>query len=235
MPLPVVKTSSHEPYLTLLATSAAGYVTRALASADFSGRTEEAHGIRKCGGDRLSYRDGEVDESGMGLEHYLLLKTGPFPDIYESLARFHLAKGDVQSALVTCERAAGIFPGWGRAHVFHAQVLQELGRKMESRDAARFALQMPLWTLGGEVREVGRMAGYEEDESLRRIYRRLYEDERKEDLKEGKAPEQVALDRAAFLLDLCVVEGGKWEAVRERLAELYQQGGMEEFATFVRY
>lgn len=235
MPLPVVQFNSHTPYLTLLATSVKSYVTRTVASADFSGKSEEVCGIRESGGEGLPYRNGEVDESGMGLERYLLMKTGPFPDIYEGLARFHLAKGDVQSALVTCELAAGVFPGWGRAHVFHAHVLQEVGREKESQDAARFALQMPLWTLGGEVGEVGRMAGYKEEKSLGKIYRRLYEDERKEDVKGGKAPEQVALDRAAFLLDLCVVEGGEWEGARERLAELYQEGGMEEFATFVRY
>eukprot|EP00177_Eucheuma_denticulatum_P006685 GFKZ01012157.1.p1 GENE.GFKZ01012157.1~~GFKZ01012157.1.p1 ORF type:complete len:236 (-),score=47.75 GFKZ01012157.1:645-1277(-) len=209
---------------------------RALVGADFGGKVEEMKEIREATSLKLGYRDGEVNESGLGLERYLIMKTGPFPDIYEGLTRFHMAKGDQQSALVTCERAAGVFVGWGKMHVFHAEVLEEMGRDGEARDAARVALQMPLWTLGkGGVDRMREMAGYKEKESLERIYRRLYEDEREAEIKEGKPKEQVALDRAAFLLDLCVVEGSGWESVRMQVAELYEQGGMADFATFVRY
>ena len=169
------------------------------------------------------------------------MSVGAFPDVYEGLARFHLAKGDVASALVTCERATSCAPGWASPHAFHADVLMEVGREAEGRDAARFGLTLPLWTAGSveRVREMGAVAGYQDAESLGKIYRRLYEDERVEEIQGGKAPEQVALDRAAWLLDVCVAETdgftGGWDDVRERLAELYDAAGLEDMATFVRY
>lgn len=238
MELPVVRARSDDLGLTLLASSSVCAVTRALAAADFSGRTAEAAAIRDASSLALAYQNGEADESGLGLERYLIMKTGPFPDIYEGLVNFHKAKGDEQSALITCERAATIFPGWGSGHAFHANFLKDMGRESEARDAARFALQIPLWTLGGSgiVEDMRKLAGYVEEQSLAKIFKRLYEDKREKEVEEGKLPEQVALDRAAYLLDLCVAERWEdWENAKMGLAELYDEAGMNDFATFVKY
>ena len=238
MDVPVVHTIPNDLSLTLLSPSPKAHITRAVANADFSGRSEVCKEIRKASSLALSYQDGDVDASGLGLERFLILKVAPFPDIYEGLAEFHKAKGDTQSALVTCERAAQAHPGWGRAHAFHARVLKEFDREMESRDAARFCLQMPLWTIGNResLREMGRFAGYVDDTSLGKIYRRLYEDKRVEDIQGGKPPEQVALDRAAYLLDVCVAEGWEsWENAKDGMAALYEEAGLSDFATFVKY
>jgi hypothetical protein len=239
MEVPVVRSIPNDLGLELLAPSCKQFVTRALASADFGGKSDTASSIRHGCSLALAYQDGDVDKAGYGLERFLLMNVGPFPDVYEGLARFHLAKGDDKSGLVTCERAATVFPGWGRAHVFHSQVLTELGREAEARDAARFGLQMPLWTLGNRsaVRVLERIAGYVDESSLGKIYRRLFEDLRKNEIAEGKAPEQVALDRAAYLLDLGVAEGSStWDdSVREQLAELYREAGLPDVATFVQY
>jgi len=43
---------------------------------------------------------------------------------------------------------------------------------------------------------------------------------------------QVALDQSAFLLDVATVDGS-WDAVREKLAALYEEGGLPEMAKFV--
>lgn len=238
MELPVVRTLAGDLGLELLAVSSRCYVLRALAAADFSGRVAEREQIRAGCFLDTGYRDGDVDKSSLGLERFLIMKVGPFPDLYEGLVAFHNAKGDSQSALVTCEKAATVFPGWGRAHVFHAEMLSSMGRETEARDAARFSLQLPLWTLGGheKVRAMGRLAGYEDDESLGKIYLRLYEDKREHEIGDGKAPEQVALDRAAYLLDYAVASCAEdWEHTREPLSELYQEGTLNEIATFVRY
>lgn len=96
---------------------------------------------------------------------------------------------------------------------------------------------MPLWTAGeGGVKELAKIAGYVEEDSLGKIYRRLYEDTRENEIAEGKAPEQVALDRAAYLLDVVVAEGGSsWtEDVCEGIAELYGDAGLSDVASFVR-
>jgi hypothetical protein len=240
MEMPVVRCRPNDLGVELLANSCTLFVTRALVSADSSGQSDVTAAIRNACSLAQGYVDGEVDKLGVGVERYLLMKVAPFPDVYEGLARFHLAKGDEKSCLVTCERAATVFPGWGRAQVFHADVLVEIGRAPEARDAARFGLQMPLWTLGGRdaVMRLGRTAGYEDEDSLGKIYDRLATDQREKEIDEGKNPAQVALDRAAYLLDSVVAQGEAtaWDAdVSEKLAELYIAGGLEDVATFVRY
>lgn len=240
-PLPVVTCSQNDPCLTLVSPSTKSFVTRAIAEADYAGREAQRDDIRSSSVLAVGYQNGDVDKSGLGIERYLTVHTEGFPDIYEGLAQFHLAKGDESSALITCERAARAQAGWGRAHAFHAEILKGLGRELEARDAARFSLQLPLWTIGSvtRVRDMAVLAGYQEEESLRKIYRTLYEDKREKEIAEGKPSAQVALDRAAWLLDVCVAEkewGGKgWEDIREQLAELYDEAGMNDLATFVRY
>lgn len=242
-PLPIVSCVEDDPCLTLLSQSAKAFVTRAIATADFSGDDEQRDAIRASSSLALAYQNGDADKSGLGIERYLTTATEGFPDIYEGLADFHLAKGDESSGLITCERSVRAQPGWARPHAYHANVLQRIGREQEARDAARFSLTLPLWTLGSveKLKEMGTLAGYEDTESLGKIYRRLFEDGRAEEIADGKAPAQVALDRAAWLLDVCVAEQvstkseGGWNDVRERLAELYDEAGMNDLATFVRY
>ena len=43
---------------------------------------------------------------------------------------------------------------------------------------------------------------------------------------------QVALDQAAFLLDLATVNGS-WDESREQLAAFYREAGFDQFAAFV--
>lgn len=238
MEIPVVQTQQNDLSLTLLSPSSKAHLTRAIASADFAADKDTAAELRAASSLALAYQDGDADASGLGLERFLLIKVGPFPDLYEGLAQYHRAKGDDQSALISCERAAQMHPGWGRAHAFHAGVLKDMGRENESRDAARFCLQMPLWTIGhrDDVAKMGSFSGYKDDTSLGKIYRRLYEDKREGEIVEGKAPQQVALDRAAYLLDVCVAEGwDNWETAKDPLAGLYDEAGLHDVATFIRY
>lgn len=45
---------------------------------------------------------------------------------------------------------------------------------------------------------------------------------------------QIALDEAAFLLDLGSIEG-TWADSLERIAECYKEGGLDEIARFILY
>lgn len=45
---------------------------------------------------------------------------------------------------------------------------------------------------------------------------------------------QVALDEAAFLLDLASIEG-TWAEYLERIAECYKEAGLGDIAKFVLY
>jgi hypothetical protein len=91
------------------------------------------------------------------LDRYLLTKVGAFPDCYERLAtNFFNLKNEV-SALVTCERAASIFYGWGHPVNFHAKLMSRMpGREKEARDAARASLGQPAWTVGKDKQVSGR-------------------------------------------------------------------------------
>ena len=238
MELPVARTVPDSLSLSLVAPSAISHVSRVHATVDYGGNKTYAAKLRSLA-PAAELVEGVAERSGMPLERYLVLHVGYFPDVYRDLAEFHLAKNDVASALVTCERANTLFSGWASPHVYHARVLKKLGRETEARDAARFALQMPLWTMGGgdTVSQMGRLAGYQDEASLRKIYQRLYEDKREKDIGEGKAPEQVALDRAAYYLDWVTARGEtKWNDVDlEVLAELYDEAKLSDIATFVRY
>lgn len=45
---------------------------------------------------------------------------------------------------------------------------------------------------------------------------------------------QIALDEAAFLLDLASIEG-TWTDSLERIAECYKEAGLDEIARFIMY
>ena len=52
---------------------------------------------------------------------------------------------------------------------------------------------------------------------------------------ENRTPQQIAKDRASYLLDLVVAAPDEysWEGVRAELAELYRQADMASIAAFV--
>lgn len=58
------------------------------------------------------YVPGSCAKLGYGVERFLFLKVGQFPDIYEFLTKHHMSRSDQQSALVTSEKAYSVFKGW---------------------------------------------------------------------------------------------------------------------------
>ncbi|KAH7668908.1 Forkhead-associated (FHA) domain-containing protein [Dioscorea alata] len=93
-------------------------------------------------------------------------------------------------------------------------------RKLEAKDAARGALKSPWWKLGCEyhVEEIAQWV----DEQIEFIKNKVRKDGKLEDLKKGKAPEQVSLDETLFLLDLDSVEG-TWTNNINQIAECYKR------------
>jgi hypothetical protein len=185
------------------------------------------------------YVRGAVEKVGYGLERYLFLKVGSFPDVYKFLTEFHMRKGDQASALVTAEKAYNTFNGWGQPYMEYCKLLQGMkGRELEMRDAAFAALRTPLWTVAdddGDLEMVLNAAKSSREKAADKFWK-LYEDERLQEVKQGKLPEQVALDRAAYLMDAALVGGNgirSWSDVRPPLAELYREAGMRELADFV--
>ncbi|KAL5987699.1 hypothetical protein ACLOJK_035449 [Asimina triloba] len=193
-------------------------------------------------GEKLYQRGDYAEAKLANLDVYLSKKVGLFPDVLERKVAGHLEKGDyvslfsAVSALVTGEfYAKGHFPGFGRPFVFYAEVLLKVGRNKESKDAVRTALKSPWWTLGCryQAREAAEIAGWE-DEQIEYLKEKVSEEGRLEDLKKGKAPAQVALDQAAFLLDLASLEG-TWDETVEQIAECYNEAGLDDIARFVMH
>ncbi|XP_059641128.1 protein IN CHLOROPLAST ATPASE BIOGENESIS, chloroplastic-like [Cornus florida] len=236
MEMPVVEVSNYGVWL--LAKNVDQYIHRILVEEDATNSQEsnnELFHASGVAGEKL-YKKGDFAESQISnLDAYLLRKVGLFPDILERKVMHHFEKGDHVSAMVTGEfyTKKDHFPGFGRPFVFNAEVLLKVGRMLEAKDAARGALKSPWWTLGCKYEEVAGIAQWE-DEQIEYIKEKVTEEGKQEDLNKGKAPAQVALDEAAFLLDLASVEG-TWDDFAEQIAACYKEAGLHDIAKFVLY
>lgn len=235
MDLPVVEV--HKYGVRLLSKNVDNYIHRILAEADAGGSSEanaELWDASAETGQKL-YKQGDFAESQYSdIDTYILKKVGLFPDIIEHKAACHLEKGDTVSALIAGEfYTKNHFPGFGRPFAFNANILLKVGHKLEAKDAARGSLKSPWWTLGYRYHEVAEIAEWEE-EQIEYIREKVTEEGKQEDLKKGKAPEQVALDEAAFLLDLASIEG-TWSDVEDRISQCYVEAGLPEIAKFITY
>ncbi|KAJ6832305.1 uncharacterized protein M6B38_346290 [Iris pallida] len=235
MEMPVVEVRKHGVWF--LAKSVDQYIHRMLVEED-ANNSQRSNGklwdVSSEVGGKI-YKKGDLVESGIDdLDIYLLKKVGLFPDVLERKVSRHLEKGDHVSALVTGEfYTRNHFPGFGRPFVFNAEVLLKVGRNPEAKDAARGALKSPWWTLGCRYQEVAKIAQWE-DEQIEYIKEKVTEEGKLEDLQKGKPPEQVALDEAAFLLDLASIEGN-WDEVVNQVAACYKEAGLHHVAKFVLY
>ncbi|XP_026665495.1 protein IN CHLOROPLAST ATPASE BIOGENESIS, chloroplastic-like isoform X2 [Phoenix dactylifera] len=240
MEMPVVEVHKHGVWL--LAKNVDQFIHRILVEEDASNHQGSNDKLWDASSDagRKLYKKGDLVESGIAdVDTYLLKKVGLFPDLIERKASCHLEKGDQVSALVTGEfYTRNHFPGFGRPFIVHAVLLLKVGRKLEAKDAARGALKSPWWTLGctyqlhaSPAQEAAEIAEWE-DEQIEYIKEKVTEEGRQEDLKKGKAREQVALDEAAFLLDLASVDG-TWDKAVDRVAECYREAGLNDIARFI--
>lgn len=236
MDLPVVEIRKHGVWL--LANNVDQYIHRILVEEDAKrpdGTDNVLYDASSEAGKKL-YRKGDFAGSQIpNLDSYLLKKVGLFPDVIERKVMRHFNDGDQVSALVTGEfyTKKDLFPGFARPYVFNAKILLRVGRVSEAKNAARVALKSPWWTLGCAYEDVADIAQWE-DEQIEYIREKVTEDGRQEDLKKGKEPVQVALDEAAFLLDLASIEGS-WDECLERVAECYNEAGLVEIAKFILY
>ncbi|XP_026402599.1 uncharacterized protein LOC113298129 isoform X2 [Papaver somniferum] len=234
MEMPVVEVRQYGVWL--LAKNVDQYIHRILAEADANNPADSSNELFDASSEagRKLYRRGDFSESKLpNLDVYLLKKVGMFPDILERKVMQHFEKGDHVSAMVTGEFYTNKehFPGFGRPFVFNAEVLLKVGRNLEAKDAARGALKSPWWTLGCRYQEVAEIAEWE-DEQIEFIKEKVSEQGKQEDLQKGKAPAQVSLDEAAFLLDLASIDG-TWSDFEQRIAECYEEAGLHDISKFV--
>ncbi|CAN1191993.1 Protein IN CHLOROPLAST ATPASE BIOGENESIS, chloroplastic [Linum perenne] len=235
MEMPVVEVRKYGVWL--LAKTVDQFVHRILVEEDANGLSKGNNDIFTAAADAGSlYTKGDFADSQISdLDVYLLKKVGLFPDILERKVMRHFEREDQVSAMVTGEfyTRKEHFPGFGRPFAFNAKILLKVGRKLEAKDAARGALKSPWWTLGCPYQEVAEMAEWD-DEQIEYMEERVTEDGRKQDLNKGKNPAQIAVDEAAFLMDLASVDG-TWDDYLERIVGCYKEAGLHDIARFLEY
>ena len=105
---------------------------------------------------------------------------------------------------------------------------------------ARHALSLPLWTLNEGLPSVCERAETTVEKLVASLESRAEGNLPPEQLRaqngmDNRSTEQIALERASYLLDLGVAapERFAWESMRADLADLYEKAGMSAFGSFV--
>ena len=253
-PWPIVESAVGTPGMRLLSLNSEHLMRRIAADADANLEGDDAQKIVGLYNDGLGsgqlaeksmdspYDMGSVDALGYGLDKYVLLRVGPFPDLYETMSNQHLARGDEESSLIAAEASNGKFGGFGSTFAFYAKLLGSLPqREEECRDAARMTLRMPLPSMGltrkdfVDVAKMAQLAGSDDGENaldkMLEMYEKIREHERDENSGD-KTPKQTAMEDANYLLDVACLTGQKYGEIREKIAEIYRGAGMEEDARF---
>jgi hypothetical protein len=192
----------------------------------------------------IPYEKGSVEKLGYGVDKYVLLRVGPFPDLYQEMARNHRQNNDEQSSLIAAEAANSKLSGFASTFRFYSRLLSSFpNREEESRDAARMCLRLPLPTIGinlHEFEEVAILAKVcdESDPSqalskLKEMYELMKSVEDVDNPQNNKAPVQKAIEEADDIINMAVLTGKSWLEIRPELAEKFQSAGRDDMASFV--
>lgn len=254
-PWPIVETKLGGPGFQVLALNSEHLMRRIICECDFFGEDTEIIDIYNDGlgkgmlkDPRLDqvYERGSVEKLGYGCDKYILLRVGPFPDLYQAMSLQHAARNDHQSSLIAAEAANTKMGGFGSTFRFYSRILSTLpDRQEESRDAARMCLRLPLPTIGlyydnfKEVAILGLIAEASDSDTeafskLKEMYYKVHEAE-KDDSSSGMTPEQRVIEEANHLIDQAVLDGAKWSDVRMKVGEKYRSIGRDDMAQFVEF
>lgn len=175
-PWPLVESAVGVPGMRLLSLNSEHFMRRIAADADANLDGDEATKIIGMYNDGLGmgnladraldakYEAGSVAKLGYGVEKYVLLRVGPFPDLYETMALNHLSRQDTESSLIAAEANNGKFGGFGSTFAFYAKLLSSLPQRVEeARDAARMCVRMPLPSMGlsrSDFSDISKMAQF---------------------------------------------------------------------------
>ena len=255
-PWPIVESAPGARGMRLLALHSEHLMRRMAAENDVEGgnldvvktyNAQLGQGIVKDPLFDIPYTLGSVAKLGYGPEKYILLKVGPFPDLYESMALSHAAKGDEASSLIAAEASNGKFSGFGSTFRFYARLLNSFpNRDDETRDAARICWRLPLPSMGmtdddfRDVAILGKIATVNDSmekvlENMQTYYEKLRQHEQDDPGSSGgKTPEQSSIEEANYLLDTVALKSScNWSDIRPKLGEIYASAGREDMATFV--
>ena len=263
-PWPIVETKLGEPGFRLLALNSEHLMRRIACESDDqvqdSGIDSELVTLYNSGLGQgkiadsaldIPYQAGSVAELGYGVDKYVLLRVGPFPDLYESMAQQHRAKGDEQSSLIAAEASNKKLAGFASTFLHYARLLASFpNRREESRDAARMCLRLPLPSIGlsfddfKDVAVLGQIADKSDSidvalEKLSKFYTKMREVEEEQgeenSLDSGKTLVQAAIEEASLLIDEAALTRKSWSGIRQAIGEKLRSVGRNDFASFVDY
>lgn len=249
-PWPIVEAQLNGPGMKLLALNSEHLMRRIACECDFEGERAEliemynddlGKGVVEDEGLDRPYEKGSVEKLGYGVDKFVLLRVGPFPDIYQNLALGHAERGDESSSLIAAEAANGKISGFASTFLFYSSLLNSFpNRDEETRDAARMCLRMPLPSIGlgtKEFREVGIYGQLAEDSDtdeevlakMQIMYEKMrdHENEDPRSANNDMTPEQKAIDEANYLIDTAALTGANWSEIRPKLAEIYNSVGRD--------
>lgn len=253
-PWPIVEAKLNSPGMRLVALNSEHLMRRMACEADVSDNGEHILAIYNDGLGRgilpdpaldAPYESGSVEQLGYGVDKYVLLRVGPFADLYQSMAQQHAAKGDEQSSLISAEASSSKLAGFGSNLLYYSKLLSSFpNRQDEARDAARMCLRLPLPTIGMTMEDFKDVAVLslvaEESDSvdealaqLRVLYDKMREVESGDSSTDGMTEEQMAIDEANLILDDAVLSKASWGSVRKQVAEKFRSVGRDDFANFV--
>jgi len=252
-PWPIVESAVGLPGMRLLGLNSEHLMRRIAADADANLDEVEAQRVVGLYNDGLGngeleeksmdtpYEMGSVEKLGYGLDKFVLLRVGPFPDLYETMSNQHLSRSDEESSLIAAESSNGKFGGFGSTFAFYAKLLASLpNRQEECRDAARMCLRLPLPSMGltrKDFVDVAKMAELESDgddplSGMMDMYEKIREHEKDENSGD-KTPKQTAMEDANYLLDVACLTGQEYGEIRGKIAEIYRAASMNDDADFV--
>lgn len=174
----------------------------------------------------LPYQRGSFASGKLTLDQFLLLRVGPFADVWERLAANRIERGETTAGLIAAERGAAHNPGWGCCLWAQGRLLRDLGRLEEARDVSVAALETPFWSLGAPVSEVQAAAQLGHVPDVRALMREVevrgHEGRGFPPLSEAERARTAALDR----MDAVVAAGGDWDAIRPALSSDLRSAGL---------
>jgi len=245
-PLPIVESFRGSRGLNLLSLNSEHLLRRIAATKDTEGVASAVNDYNANLGSGLlppeldnTYLAGDVDKLGYGVDKYLSLRVGPFPDVYYNLALSHK---ETTTRLIAAEAANGKFGGWGGSFRRYGRLLEMTGdRADEARDAVLVCFNLPLYTVGmddADFLEIARIAGIDGGfQGLRGFVDKLREKENSDMMKgsqNSKSPQDAVLEKAGKLLDeTSLSDEFTWDSVRGELGALYREAGKNEVASFV--
>jgi hypothetical protein len=271
-PWPIVESKLNGPGYKLLSLNSEHLMRRIAAQSDF--HTEQnrpvsrdyildlynqglGQGLLRDRALDTPYERGSVDKLGYGLDKYVLLRVGPFPDLYVNMSQQHLQRGDESSSLIAAEAANSKFTGFASTFLSYSKLLASMAKRdEEAKDAARVCLRLPLSSVGMEEEDLMQMAELadlihmhhkesqvSEETRKKHTFEKLLsavdkirnseqEDER---TRASMTPIQLAIEEGNQLLDRTVLSADlrDWSAIRHDLASVYLKAGMNDMATFV--